>query len=375
MLIAATRPAIGELGRHPLRVLREHVWFIGIVFAYLLAGLILAWSEGVLEWMSLSLYTDRLFERYAILLGAFAIGYPIYVMAVIRPERLTRYMVDDLRRRIFTVDRLFAGLIVLGLLPLFVSVFTSIKIMIPQVNPFDWDPTFAEWDRLLHGGVHPWELLQPLLGHPIVTNFLNIIYHLWFFVLYGVVCWQAFARRDPRLRMQFFLSMLLAWSLLGSLAATIFASVGPCYYGYWIEGPDPYAPLMAYLRAADEIYPVWALTVQDVLWQGYLSGRLEEGVGVSAMPSMHIAAVMLNVLFGWRVNRALGWAFTVFALLTFLGSVHLGWHYAIDGYAAVLGTLAIWWGVGRLLARDPFFGPVMDRAATTAAAGAAASSR
>ena len=27
--------------------------------------------------------------------------------------------------------------------------------------------------------------------------------------------------------------------------------------------------------------------------------------------------------------------------------MHLGWHYAVDGYVAAGLTLAIWWGVGR----------------------------
>lgn len=43
---------------------------------------------------------------------------------------------------------------------------------------------------------------------------------------------------------------------------------------------------------------------------------------------------------------------TLFAILIFAGSVHLGWHYAVDGYASALSTAAIWIGVGRLLRRQ-----------------------
>lgn len=355
MHMATARQEPGSLAAPPLSVLREHVWLLGLVLLYALSGLTLAWSFDLLHWMSLSLYADKMLPRYAICAVILGFCYLVYVLAVVRPRRLFPYLFDDLRFRLFSLERWLSTLLVLGLLPVFMSVFTSVKIMIPLVRPFDWDATFAAWDLWLHGGRQPWEILQPLLGHPLVTHILNINYHLWFLVLYVIVCWQAIARSKPLLRMQFFLSMLLAWALLGSLAATFFASVGPCYFGRVTGLPDPYAPLMDYLHAANEIHPVWALGLQDMLWQGYQGGLLQQGQGISAMPSMHIGAVMLSLLLGWRVHRLLGLALALFAFLTFLGSIHLGWHYAVDGYAAAIGTLAIWHGVGWLLRRDPYF--------------------
>jgi hypothetical protein len=45
----------------------------------------------------------------------------------------------------------------------------------------------------------------------------------------------------------------------------------------------------------------------------------------------------------------LGRLFFVFLVLMLLGSIHLGWHYAIDGYAGIAGAVAMWWACGRLV--------------------------
>ena len=71
------------------------------------------------------------------------------------------------------------------------------------------------------------------------------------------------------------------------------------------------------------------------------------------MPSMHVATSVLLALFGWRHSRQAGIALTVYAALIMVGSVHLGWHYALDGYVGGLGALVVWWLVGRLLGRLP----------------------
>ena len=69
------------------------------------------------------------------------------------------------------------------------------------------------------------------------------------------------------------------------------------------------------------------------------------------MPSMHLASTFCCVLLGLATRRWLGAVFGVFALLILVGSVHLGWHYAVDGYVAIIATCAIWRAVGWLLDR------------------------
>ena len=69
-------------------------------------------------------------------------------------------------------------------------------------------------------------------------------------------------------------------------------------------------------------------------------------VGISAMPSIHVGAAVLFAILGWRTNWILGFGFTVYALLIQFGSVHLGWHYAIDGYFSAILAFVLWKGSG-----------------------------
>ncbi len=67
------------------------------------------------------------------------------------------------------------------------------------------------------------------------------------------------------------------------------------------------------------------------------------------MPSMHIAAGFLLFLLTLRLHWALRLVAGAYVVLLLIGSVHLGWHYAIDGYVSIICTYAIWWAVGRAL--------------------------
>jgi hypothetical protein len=132
----------------------------------------------------------------------------------------------------------------------------------------------------------------------------------------------------------------------GNILALILSSAGPCYYGRLGLSPDPYSGLMVYLRQVNETIPVWAVSLQDTLWQNHLSGA--DVAEVSAMPSLHNASALLFALMGFRISRFWGRLLCVHAALIYIGSIHLGWHYAIDAYLGWAVTLTVWFAAGTI---------------------------
>jgi hypothetical protein len=352
-ILSRVRDWTGRATVEVRRSLREHSLLLAIVLVYVLYGRLLPVFAGVTAKAPDQLYSGLYLVMTAVATLIFGFVYAIHLKIVVKPADYLSALRIAVFERFFTLRRVCIVLPVLLAIPLFGATFTTLKILIPAVAPFSWDPTFAEWDRVLHGGFHPWQLLQPILGHPYATTLVNAVYHLWFFLTYGVISWQMATTERPRLRMQYVISFVLIWALVGNVAATLLSSAGPVYFGRVTGLDDPFAPLMAYLHGASAISPVPALGVQDMLWNTYAAKGLGVGGGISAMPSLHVAIAFSFVLLGWAIDRRVAMAAAVFAALILIGSVHLGWHYAIDGYVAIPMTWLIWRAVGWLLDR-PF---------------------
>jgi hypothetical protein len=351
----ADAPLVSRVVQSARATVSESLWrhrvLLAIVLAYAAGCYAVGIAAGGGALVSIGLYNGV----FALLLGVFAlalaVGSVVRVMAR-RPEgSLYEAIWRDLSANWLSRDRIATLLVPLLLAPLFFSTFSSFKSLIPLVAPFSWDEAFMRLDRWLHFGVDPWKLLQPLFGTPLMTSALNAVYNAWYFVMFFVFAWQIVSLKRRSLRMQFLLSFVLYWIVLGTGLAMLFSSVGPCYYGRVTGLDDPFVPLMQYLHSAAAEHPVWALATQEMLWQAYQSKEAALGAGISAMPSMHVAIAVLLALFGWRVSRGLGIALTAFAVLIQLGSVHLAWHYAIDGYASALAGALIWYAVGWAMRR------------------------
>lgn len=259
-------------------------------------------------------------------------------------ELAARYGAPGLRRSAI------AGAPLLALCIFLLPFFSKMKAAIPLFNDYSWDATFIAWDRAIFLGHDAWEVLQPALGYPIVTATLALLYQAWFLLLYAGVLYLAFGRLPAEIRRRFFLSYVLSWTVIGGAMATWLASVGPCFVGP-LMGDPAFDAQMDYLRSADRDIPVMTLHVQQMLLDWFHADANGLGSGITAMPSMHVAIAFLYWLTMRRISPRLGRWFGAFFAITWVSSVHLAYHYAVDGLVSVAAVAAIWWASGRVFLR------------------------
>ncbi len=280
-----------------------------------------------------------------LLCGAFWL---IRMLVVERPERPLSYLktnpgVEAAMRNVVQL------LPLLLLVCLFLPSFSLMKSMTGYFHPYNWDALFIDWDYAIHGK-DAWLLIQPLFGYPIVTYAMAIFYQLWILLLYIAFPLVCVLQNRALKRQQMIVSFLLCWIIIGVFMANWLASVGPCFLEPMF-GNARFHDQMAYLAAVDKEYPLLILDVQQELLDSYLAGNHGLGRGISAMPSMHVSIAFLFAIFSWHISRGLGIMAGVYCALILVGSVHLGYHYAVDGYVAIFATLAIWWVAGWVVKR------------------------
>lgn len=241
------------------------------------------------------------------------------------------------------------------LLPLLMGAFGTLKQTLPLVHSFAWDESFARADRFLAFGWQPWQLTHALFGSVAATVLIDRLYTLWIPMLFVLVLYMAlFTKR--LLRARFFLTFAASWLVLGVAGAILFSSAGPCYAPLLsAAGARDFGPLIERLAAINRTTELQAVTWQSILWDAHVQRHYGFAMGVSAMPSLHNAMAFLYLLCGFSTKNQLArGASAIFAAIVFIGSIHLGWHYAVDGIAAWVAVAAIWWGSGWFLRRSGY---------------------
>jgi hypothetical protein len=266
---------------------------------------------------------------------------------IIKPARPLKYWLAEIKDYFAKQVRWSYSLPLLTGLFLFIGSFTAFKSQIAVVYPFAFDIDFHKLDVFLHFGRAPWEWLHEFFSHPVWSIVFGYIYNLWFFIIIYAFFLACFGYRQYELGIRYLIASLLLWSVAGNGLALIFSSAGPCFYGLLELGSDPYAGLMAELNKISETYsPILTLNVQNMLWEGYQSHTSGETGGISAFPSLHVASSVLVARTAFAQKLSIRWFLVVFAAMILIGSVYLGWHYAVDGYAGIVLGLCAWWVSG-----------------------------
>lgn len=317
--------------------LQRDAAFHAFVAAYAAVGLALGIGAGVPhKFVPLSYVSAFAGVPYQVLAAVVAgIG-----IRSLRSSNPLRSFVGHLARTIR--PHTVSGLLLFASLAVFMGVFTSIKTMLPDVVPFFADQQLADIDKMLHGGRAPWRYTTAWVP-PGVVPVLEQAYHLlWGLCLSGLTLAALLLPRLRRVRNQYLWAFLIAWPLLGNVMAAVVMSAGPVYYDE-VTGATRFAELEAYLRR-------YSVTehLRTMLWNFYATGHAGLGSGISAFPSMHVANATLFVFLAARVGRWLCGVAALFCAVILFGSVHLGWHYAIDGYFSVVATTFVWLVAGRL---------------------------
>jgi hypothetical protein len=305
---------------------------VALVAAYVaLAYVVAARVDLPIHWPLLHLYAQaRLI--FLLVYGPLALG---CVLAMIGQHRELWQ-----RFRGFTMSPafFFELLIAMAVVQATIMVFVNLKQFLPALNDRLYDSQLWRIDAALHLGVDPAAAMSDFAAQQGLLPWLDQAYLLFFPAQVVVPLLFLIAKPLRPLRGRFFFAFCLMW-MLGGLSYVLVPSLGPAYYRtsrfVWLD-QAPYARYLQNLLMAD-----YVRFRQD---PAFYTVKLYQGV--AAFPSLHVAVLALFAIAAgaWRKVAIALWLLTA---VTFAGSLALGWHYAVDGYAGVL-LAALVWAIARL---------------------------
>lgn len=334
---------------------RAELILIGVVFSILLIYISFVVLSPVATFQEFSI----LFFEYllaSLMLAGIVLVFALIVLIV----RL--YSAENPRDHLLKIlsdrwhhDRFILIVAPVVIFPLMLSPFNLFKQRILPGAGFELDPLFRDLDRALFLGNDPWVITHKIFSSPLATAAIDSIYHTWFILAAAILIIPVLSR-SAHTRATVMISYVLTWIIVGSVLAYGMGSAGPCFYNDLV-GPDAsFQALMENLRSDREASGLLvSLSTQQHLLDLRGTDKLAFGGGISAMPSVHVSLTVLFAIILFRINAVLRIVGIGYVLFIWMGSIHLGWHYALDGIVGGIVTIAIWyassWGVSFVIAQ------------------------
>lgn len=317
-------------------------WFypfdiIVIAYAALSIGLSRIYDFRIDYACALDLRYDKVFFK---LVFYFFLGYAAFLSV-----RFRFYFPDiwrRLREKFLNLSKMYEFLHIMICLKLVLLIYCNIKQAIPIIHPAIYDEALIKCDRFVHFGINPNTFLVSLIKSPHIAAIIDKSYFAWYALKAPVLCFFIFFV-DRKKTVHFFSAYFLLW-IIGGLAAVAVPSWGPVYYRFnWFEQMHSGIPI--------------AKSLQLRLWAHYSAlldnpGNYKVFIyeGIAAIPALHVGVVALYAIFLKSISRALFCLMLAYTIMIQIGSVYLGWHYAIDGYLCVMIAFIAYYA-GRLFAK------------------------
>ena len=193
-------------------------------------------------------------------------------------------------------------------------------------------------DRILHFGNTPGLSLSQGMGVGWHLSLVDYAYGLWLTTLIGALIGMTASTSDT-VRRSFISGCLLIW-LGGGVLYQALPARGPAF-----AYPSVGAELTRAMPIAAVTQSRLAKNDEKIRSGGEsVLPRVNPTLGVAALPSLHVAFHAFFAGWAFRRRARVQWLLGALTILTFIGSIRTGWHYAIDGYVGIgLAALVLWW--------------------------------